>query len=316
MKKEVIFFLVFLFILSACTTISEGGRFGGFFSGRSEAVGGKGIMLKFIDAPDEGYEMTERDVFNLGIEIENHVPGQRGLSGEVCVRDTLTSTYSGIPENECLSVELPPATDIEGRITPSIDLFKFGPYQYQNLEVSYSQPATIFADFKYELESLSFSSVCLKRQGAESQNIPSNCGKKQDLKVQQTDLPVKISRLTTRTSSSETSSILSMEILLSKTKSGQLVSSGDILGQQASAGYALVDFEVLVNRQPVQCSLAANNRIEFRQNENEKLIKCTVTLPLEGEHFDAPIRIKMGYGFIQTIRGPTVSLRKEDLSLS
>jgi len=314
MKKITIFFLILIFILSACTSISDGGGFKSFFSGRGESVGGRGVILKFIDAPDEGYAMTERDVFRLGIQIENNVPGERGLSGEICMRDTLTSTYAGIPENECLPVELPPATDIEGRITPSIDLFQFGPYQYQNLEKAYFQPATIFADFKYEIEALSFSSVCLKRLGAESPDIPQNCGKKQDLKVQQTDLPVKISRLTTRASLSETSSILSIEVLLSKTRNGQLVSSGDILGQQAAAGSALVDFEVLVNRQPAQCTLAGSRRIEFRQNENEKLVRCTITLPVEGEHFDAPIRIKMGYGFIQTVRGPTISLRKEELS--
>ncbi len=312
MKKEAIIFFILLLFLSACANIQEGG-FRSFFGGRGESVGGRGVMLKFIDSPDEGYEMTERDVFQLGIQIENNVPGQRGLSGEVCVRDTLTSTYGGIPENECLAVELPPATDIEGRITPSIDLFQFGPYQYQNLETAYSQPATIFADFKYEVESLAFSSVCLKRIGADSPNIPQNCGKKQDAKIQQTDLPVKISRLTTRSSSSEIASVLSMEILFSKTKDGQVVSSTDILGEQAQPGSALVDFEVLVNRQPAQCSLAASNRIEFRQNENEKLVRCSATIPLEGDHFDAPIRIKMGYGFIQTIRGPTISLRKEEL---
>src|SRR3989344_5744558 len=105
MKIKWFIFIAMLLLLSSCATFSN--SFGKYLGGREGAVGGSGVILKFIDAPDEGQEIYEDEVFQLGIEIENHVATDPGLIGELCVRDTLTNSYGGMQDNECLSVNLP-----------------------------------------------------------------------------------------------------------------------------------------------------------------------------------------------------------------
>lgn len=297
--------ILVLLALSACSTVSSG--FGKYFGGRGGQVGGQGVILNFIDAPEENQEMYENEIFQLGIEIENNVPGERGLIGEICVRDTLTTSYGGIPDRECLSVNLPPATELNGRITPSADIFQFGPYSYYNLEAAYTQPVALFADLKYEVESNAFASTCVKRLRAQSPTIPQNCGKKQDIRVQQPDLPIEISKLTTSSSSTDTQATVRLEIILKKVREGQVVTASNLFTEQ-QPGLAEISFEVAANQ--IQANCVGNGRVQFRQNENEKKVICTVNLPLESDYFDVPIRIKMGYGFIQSIQGRNLKLLK------
>lgn len=300
MRTKLYIFLIFSLFLVSCTTLQTS-----FGFGKEGPVGGKGVILKFIEAPDNNEEINEGYPFGIKIQIENNVVNEQGLRGEICLRDSLSSNYGGIPENECKSVNLPSATKVEKKFYPAIEVYSFGPYSYKNLEESLTQDAIIFADVKYEVQTTAGSNVCAKRPAAQSSVIPANCGEKQNPQVQQTDLPLKISKLTTKSSSFDSEARIDLEIQLLKTTEGQVISR---LGTQSPSSAAEIDFQVLINE--VQATCNQGNRIELRQNENEKIIKCFSQISLNQDFLEAPIRIKMGYGFIQSIPGRTIKLIK------
>lgn len=300
-------------MLSSCTTLE--GTFGGFFNRGGQGVGGKGIVLKFVEAPENNEEITEGIPFSIRIEVENNIVSDRGLTGELCLRDELSDNFGGITTNQCKTVNLPPATQIDNKVTPSVDSYFFGPYTYRNLQKDLSIQTKITADMKYEVEAVAGSTACVKRPVAQSTSIPQNCGGRQDLQIQQPDLPVKVDSVSAKAqTASDTESNLLLDITVSKATTGQLVTKGNVIGTVAAPGSADVDFEVIINNQiSAICSGVANNRLQIRQNENQKIIKCSAKLSLNQDYIQVPITIKMGYGFIQPVDGPTIKLVKEAL---
>ena len=167
---------------------------------------------------------------------------------------------------------------------------------------------------KYEIEAIAGTTTCVKRPAAQSTSIPSNCGQKQDLQLQQPDLPLEVESISARAHTVSDAEVnLLLDITLSKARTGQLVTKGNVIGVTTTQGSAEVDFEVLVNNQvTATCQGVVNNRIQIRQNENQKVIKCTARLPINQDYIQAPITIKMGYGFVQPVDGPTIKLIKEE----
>jgi hypothetical protein len=304
MKNKVLIFILLAIFLTSCTQL------GGFFGQGGGNVGGKGVVLKFIDAPSNGEVFGENLPFNIVIQLENYVTTSP-LIGELCLRDDLGDNYGGITTEECKQLNIPQAAETTNQITPSIDQFQFGPYTYKNLLKELSLGTKITADVKYEVDAVAAGTTCIKRSSAESQSIPSNCGQSQSIQLKQPDLPLKVTKLTTKASSlSATESLVSMEITLSKSTQGRLLSKENLLDRNVQA-IASIIFSVELNGQQVKCT-NANDKLDFRQNENEKLIKCTARIPLEQDYIQAPITIKMGYGFIQSVDGPTIQLKKEE----
>jgi len=121
-------------------------------------------------------------------------------------------------------------------------------------------------------------------------------------------------KLTSKSSASNFEARVDLEILLTKVATGQVTTKENILSQQTSGGTAQVEFDVSIDRVPATCSGLGNNRIEFRQNENEKIVKCYAQISLDQDFKDAPIIIKTGYGFIQRIPGRTIRLVKGGIS--
>src|SRR3989344_5114572 len=102
MKLKLYLLIISLLVLTAaCTNLR--GSLGGIFGGGEGAVGGQGVILKFTEAPENNEELGEGYPFNVRIEIENHVVSDSGLIGELCLRDSLSSNYGGVLDNDCRS---------------------------------------------------------------------------------------------------------------------------------------------------------------------------------------------------------------------
>ena len=302
--KKMFFVCLSLLLLFSCATLQN--KFN-FFGGKDGAVGGKGVVLKFIEAPDNNEEIIEGFPFNVKLQIDNFVETEPGLIGEVCLRDRRISRSGndGIADNgDCKPISLRPADNGN----PYSEEYFFGPYSYFYVEKEFKEDVVIYAEVFYEVQSIAGALMCVKRPATQGQNIPANCGKKQDLQIQQPDLPIKISRLTTKASSTEFESTIELEIALTKVETGQVVTKSSTIDKISSK--ADIEFEVLANNLQVVCNNAGNNRLELRQNENEKIIKCFIKIPLNQDVVDIPIRIKTGYGFIQSIPGRTIKLVK------
>ncbi len=323
MKKAgyvLILLIILILFLTGCATI-ESGFYGvsNFFGvGQNQEVGGSGVILKFIEAPDNNEQIMEGQPVNVRIEIDNYVPGDNPLVGEVCMRDDFLDGghYGGIPSSQCQRVNLPPASrnPSDNSVNPSREGFTFGPYVYSNIEKDFTLKTKITADLKYEVDAKALTTMCVKRPVAEGANIPSNCGKKQQLQIQQTDLPLKISSIEARapSTSSLESSIL-LDITISKIKQGQVITKGNIISSQVNLAKADIDFQVLGNGMPLTCTGLSGGNLQFSQSENQKVIKCSLSrLSLNQNYIQVPITIKMGYGFIQSVDGPTIQLIKEE----
>lgn len=311
-SKLYLLLMILVILLTACATISNLPGFSKFI-GKQTTVGGSGVILSVEEGPENNEEIIEGFPFSIAIKIANYVPVEPGLIGELCLRDDKTETYGGVDEDDCREINLQPATSIEKRVTPSEDVYRFSIQPYHDLaEKNLKETVQVFADLDYNVQSLTSATTCIKRPAAQSQSIPADCGKKQDLQLQQTDLPIKVSRLTTRAISTELESTVDLEILLTKVTEGSVISMSSI-GQQPVQGTALINFDVLVSNIPAVCAGIGNN-LEFRQNEKEKIIKCFVKIPLDQDLINAPIRIKMGYGFKQSIKLRTLNIIKGGIS--
>ncbi len=298
-----------LVLTSACASLKSG--WGRLFGGGGE-VGGSGVILKFIKAPAEGQEVKEGNEVRFLIGVENYVTSEPGLVGELCLLDRKISRSpaDGIRDaGDCKQVDLPPATIIDKEITPSKQNFPFGPYIYMDIEKEFEYDVPIYANLKYEVQTVAGANTCVKKEAAEGPEIPANCGEKQDLTVQQIDLPLKISKLTTEASPSDFTAKVYADIILTKVKEGQVVTKSDIFSGQVSLGTADIDFTVEIGGQTATCP-NVGDRLQLRQDEDKKLVQCYAEIPLNQNSIDVPIRIKMGYGFIQTIQGPTIKLVK------
>ena len=71
--------------------------------------------------------------------------------------------------------------------------------------------------------------------------------------------------------------------------------------------------QVLANQRDAQCIGAPRGIVSFRPNENEKVIKCAVSIDLSNqEQVNVPVIVKIGYGFIQSVVGTDVDLIKSE----
>ncbi len=302
--KNLILFLSVMLLLYACTGGAGTGSTGG-------------IDIKFTEVPEK--EVYEGEEIFATILITNSLVNEGGIQGILCLRDTLSDNYGGIPDNACADVNLPPATRTDGGVSPYVMEINFpevspiSPYRGIEREISKSyQNLPIIADFKYSVETTAGAVVCIKLPGAVSPNIPKDCGTKQTLSVQQPSMPLKISKLTVTPSRRGSNNVLlNIEMTISKSKQGLLLSSGEISGGVPAV--ASVSLDVLANQDSAGCQQVSNGRISIRSNENEKVIKCALSInDLSQDYINVPITVRMKYGFAESVVGTTISILKGD----
>ncbi len=320
MKKGVIILLASIMVLlTACSEIGGLGERFGFGSGSS--TGGKGVALKFTEAPADPCPkgvsgnvcVLEGEPVTFKLEATNYVTGEKTVEGKLCLIDELTDNFGGIPtDTQCRSIVLQPANEIENKVIPTVAKESFGPYTYRNPQSELPISTTITGYFEYEVEATAGSTTCVKRQGAESPSIPSGCGSRQTLQVQQPDLPLQVTSLVSRAAvTSETEATVILDITLSKNKPGELLSLGAFASSSDQAS-ARIKFEVFINLIPATCLNVVNNKLEIQRNQDQKIIKCSAKLALDQDHIQAPITINMGYRFKQSIEGPNIKVIKEE----
>ena len=62
-----------------------------------------------------------------------------------------------------------------------------------------------------------------------------------------------------------------------------------------------VNFLVQANYAAANCLGVTNGRLEIRENEADKIVICSIKIPLQQDYLQVPITINMGYGFIQSV---------------
>ncbi|MEK6955857.1 MAG: hypothetical protein AABW52_04310, partial [Nanoarchaeota archaeon] len=245
----------------------------------------RGVNIKFVELPPK--ELAEGEEFSTTIQISNAVVNANGLNGELCLRDTITDTYGGVSDNSCFPVNLPSASQSDKSISPSIDEYTFTSKPYSNLDPSITNDVSIIADFRYSVDTTAGGVVCVKKPGANSPIIPSNCGTEQSLSVQQPDMPLRVSKILVRPTRINAGSVkLNTEITLSKSIAGELLSKQDSF-ERSSMASADIDFNVEINGYSASCGgISSGGKLNIRTNENEKVIKCSTLVTLNQDWLD------------------------------
>tara|TARA_Y100000310_G_C20674675_1_gene812293 strand:+ start:1318 stop:2148 length:831 start_codon:yes stop_codon:yes gene_type:complete len=93
MNKKIIFILVILTFLTACSGSSQQGS----GSGNPD-----GLHITFLEFQPRD-NLKENEVFDIGLRLENKA--ECNIEGEVCIRDTLSESLSGV-QDSCQSFSL------------------------------------------------------------------------------------------------------------------------------------------------------------------------------------------------------------------
>ncbi len=300
-----IFLVIFL---SSCDAISNFG-FGG-----SNVQSGTGISISFIEAPKSGATMDEGEEFSVVLHIENGIPSDSGVSGTICLRDSTTDTYGGVTSDDCRSLSMRSADITDKGIFPYSEDVRFpvsGFYSYRNLERELSYDNQIYADFAYELETKAVGTICVARPQSTSKAIPSGCSDDQSLTLSQpSGVPIAVSSVVAKSRSGQDEVRLRFDISMKNSKSGHVVAPGTLLSP-SSEQYPEISFEGSVNNMPIACTGVRNGFVEFSQSRNEKVIKCTASINLQQDYIQVPVILRLRYGYVDTIPGPKLKLRKE-----
>src|SRR3989338_7336571 len=111
MKKRFILLIFLVLFISSCANLNFG-SFGNFFGGTSESLGGRGLILRFLEPTSREIRIPEGELgaFIVRLQLENYVVNDFGINGELCLRDTLTDNFGGIKEGQCQGINLESTT--------------------------------------------------------------------------------------------------------------------------------------------------------------------------------------------------------------
>jgi|SRR3989344_3176408 len=314
MRLIILILLCMTVIISACSIPG----LSGLSSGSSSVSGGSGINMKFIDAPKNGEEIIGGDTFSIVLRVENGIPGKTGLTGTVCLRDSTTDTYGGIPSNTCRPVNLRAADITSTGILSTFDELRFpevGFYSYHNLDPLLSLDNQVYADFNYDIETTSVGNICVSRPRSSSPSIPSGCGDTQSVSLTQpSGVPLVASVTVAKSRITDDEIRLRFDIAIRNSGRGRILSPDSFISAQ-STDYPEVGFSAFVNQAPISCTGVRSGSIELRQEENERVIKCTSSITLDQDYIQVPFNLRLRYGYLDTVLGPRIKLIGEENSL-
>ena len=311
--KLILTILILMSILVSCSDIPGVSKI--FSSDGSSSGSGRGFEVKFSQAPKSGTTLTQNDNFAIVIDVSNYIVSDKPVSGKLCLKDSSSDSYGGIKSNECKYFNVPPGEEVNDKLFPGqIDPLRFpsqGFYSYTRLdEISIDNEIT--ADLYYDTQNEAGAVACIAMPQIE--NAPKNCIGSQRLSIQQQDSPLEVSSINIEPSTIDQSTVrLKLELTLSKKEKFTLLSPGNL---DSSALDERVKIDIALRSgtltQPLSCQGVSQGFIEFRPNQNEKIIKCTASIKLNQEFENIPVIINTVYGVKKTIQVPKFKLKKEE----
>ncbi|HLD10987.1 MAG TPA: hypothetical protein VJB89_02810 [Candidatus Nanoarchaeia archaeon] len=300
--RKITLSLILLCFLSAClnqvTPVTEG----------------KDINLAIVDYPT-GELYTNIDEFRLEVEVENRA--KNPVQGLLCISDSLSDNFGGIPSGDCQDVMLEKAEEIEGEIYPQKTTFFFprgskASYKYTQIpQEEISESISISSSFQYELTTIASTKVCLKNPLLKEDEISLSCPKEiiiSDIKQDQTPLMIDSIEQTINTiSNSEVK--LNLKIKILQEEPGILLSYNQPYYQEIEELYPLIGFKVLLDNQDVfNCIGLKGNSVEIK--ESETVIKCSSTIPVTQDFIEKRLDIHLGYSFKLRTEPIQIKLKK------
>jgi len=142
-KKRFLMIIALSFIfLTACSSVNQNKG-----SGTPN-----GLRMSFIEFQPRS-ELKEKEYFDIGLKLENMA--ECDISGDICIRDTLSESFSGV-EDSCQSFQL---RKKDGSIIDSKNIY-FGDNSYES--ISGDLASTIMAKAEYSCSLQLTPQLCVK----------------------------------------------------------------------------------------------------------------------------------------------------------
>lgn len=303
MKK--IGLVILMLFISSCTLPNLP------FGGGQIISTGKGVKLEFLDYPKG--QLDENEPFALYLRITNNSP--EPVEGTLCLYDTPSERFGGIPAEECQDVSLEPAIEMTDFFEAQQDDYYFpskgGTYFYKNLHTDLKQTTSISVMLRYTIKTTSAASVCILKPRITTEDYPSGCAKDYTItSIKQPSTPIQVTKIEKQSSSiGEDQVKLIFTIYLEQKEDGILLNKEDIY--EIVSSKPMIEFSAgFYNGPNFKCTPVVNGKIDFR--EKQKVIKCATIYNLNQDFIEEPLVIEFNYGFQKTASIPEIELKAED----
>ena len=287
MRYKFIFLLVPILFIAACLQ-----------TGQQQA--GEGITFDFLKNQPPIDNIYENQNFRVGLELKNY--GPRDTRAYICVYDTVSDFFSGIPSNVCEQLTLTKAEKSGENIFPEVKqvYFPSSSQTYFYKSVTKGMTTNIITEVSYQYQTKATSQICIKKDASiETPNVPCDISSQEDLK--QDPAPITVTNLRKDVfplSNNQVQLLLTLD--LQKQADGDVIDK-KLLGassfKQEDVETQLIDIGVNLRgiTSKFECNPNRGGRIVFK--ENQKPIKCEATINLKEDYIVNPVEITLDYGF-------------------
>lgn len=280
------------------------------FGGGGKQSAGKGIRMELTSFPRT---LEANEPFSLSIRLTNYVKDL--VQGNLCVFDSPSDRFGGIPQRECASITLQPIElTQDGKQLPDQQDINFptgGTYSYHSLDPEITHGSVITAIFRYITQTKANAPMCIKNPMVKSSSVPIPCPDEESLSIKQPDTPIKVSSVkksVSRISDSEVK--LRIEMNINQVDEGEIFSQEEVqeIGLSKDKG---IEFSADYGGIPLSCTPIVQGKVDLR--EKERVIKCNAIINVGQDFISNNLVITLRYGFQQSISTPEIKLETEPL---
>ncbi|MAG50918.1 hypothetical protein CL621_04775 [archaeon] len=306
LERKIVILIVLLLFISGCAAIQNLTDMSLF--GKKDFVSGKGLTPEFLLKMPPLDKMPEGQEFQVGIKVTNY--GLSDAIGEICVFDSLSSNYDGIPskQNTCVGFNMDAAekSTVGSKIIPTSERFFFpgerSYYVYKNL-ISDTK-TKIESEIRYDYKTKFNSQICISKK----EDDPCNSrviGMDESVKFAPLDISsIKKDILPTPIGYDDVKLILEIHI--------RNVGGGKIYNEYDSKKQFFDIDVVLESGSSINCNPKKEGRF-FLEDNGEVIVTCDITSSFSGEYIDDPLEIVLSYPYkISQKTGEILINHKED----
>lgn len=293
-KREITFFIIILFLVSSCSSIT------GPTTTVSSDTGG--IDIAFLDKRPPTDEIQEDEEFTVGVYLTNNL--EEDITANLCISDTPASSYGGIEDRECRSVEISKAQKYEEEVVPTEKEERFGPYSYTNLPLGIR--STIFtAEINYYILTQASTQVCLKQDPTMETLEPCESDEIFTTEIIKETAPLTVSKIEKQIIPTGDSAKIKLDITLKKASEGEVIV--DEYNRDPLVGLAIslsgTEHTAFI------CTPLVDNKVKLMEDSLETTISCSADLTLNELYYTDNLGITLGYTYINYISTNSIELK-------
>lgn len=297
--------LIFLLIFVAIFVSSCGGGVGP--SGPETRTGGVDMGFLLNRPPTD--ELAEGQSFTVGVTLTNNIP--REIDCKLCVSDTPSDNFGGIPGSDCKDVKIRNAQLIDDEIIPEMKELYFpggdGTYAYNNLPFG-ADTTEIRATLTYDIISRTSAFICLIKDP--TIDIPGvDCDYQETFSsrdLKRDYAPVTVDRIEKSIVPEGSKNRLILDLTLKKTQEGDVVSGG------YSQEKDMIDLDVRLAGTNAEFTCTPTRNGKVKMDESSKEVKCLSTFRMDQEYYEDSLDIALGYTYRTVITTDSIDLNKRE----